>query len=199
MMILTWTWMMKVRARELVKLERGEVPHLRRELRARGSPRLLVLERRRQPLQSVGYYFEVSQPFSHCLLGATTKKATGTNTKGKGKKVIDSDDDEDDEIDMLDDDDEGEEEEVVTTKKKTNRAAVLRYLCYLCLFRVHASYLIFSQPTATKKAPAKKTATKAKPKATAAQTQITFAPAGRPSRAAAARTRGKMVVSLSCV
>jgi hypothetical protein len=46
-----------------------------------------------------------------------------------------------------------------------------------------------SQPT-TKKAPAKK---KAAP--TAKQSQLTFAPAGRSSRAAATKARGKMVVS----
>lgn len=54
--------------------------------------------------------------------------------------------------------------------------------------RAHV-YLSTSQP-ATKKAPARKKAAPA-----AKQSQLTFTPAGRSSRAAATKARGKMVVS----
>ncbi|KAF9484132.1 DNA repair exonuclease [Pholiota conissans] len=83
--------------------------------------------------------------------------------KGRGKKAVQSDSDE---PIILDDDDDDEEEEE-QPKKRTNRAAVL------------------SQP-APKKAPAKKKAAPA-PK----QSQLTFAPAGRSSRAAATKARGE--------
>src|SRR6266511_3740177 len=111
MTISTWTWMRRVRVREWARLGKERVPHLRRELgQAKGSLWLLVREKRRQALQKVG---QVKKKrfilfFSKCLLAATSKKATGRNVKGRGKKVIDSDDEEEEEeeIDMLDDDDE---------------------------------------------------------------------------------------------
>ncbi|KAL0579922.1 meiotic recombination [Marasmius crinis-equi] len=98
---------------------------------------------------------------------APAKKAPA---KKKGKKAA-SDDDDDEEVIEIPDDDEEEEEEEPKPKKRTNRAAVLG-----------------SQPAA-KKAPAKKKAAAA-PK----QSQLTFAPVGRSSRAAATKARGKMVV-----
>ncbi|KAK1216639.1 meiotic recombination [Marasmius sp. AFHP31] len=97
---------------------------------------------------------------------APAKKAPA---KKKGKKAM-SDDEDEDEVVEIPDDDEDEEEEEPKPKKRTNRAAVL------------------SQPQA-KKAPAKKKAAAA-PK----QSQLTFAPVGRSSRAAATKARGKMVV-----
>ncbi|KIJ94608.1 hypothetical protein K443DRAFT_683589 [Laccaria amethystina LaAM-08-1] len=98
---------------------------------------------------------------------APAKKAPA---KGRGKKAVVSDSDE--VIDLGDSDDEEEEEEEAPkpATKKTNRAAVL------------------SQPA--KKAPARKKAAAAPAK----QNQLTFAPAGRSSRAAATKARGKMVV-----
>ncbi|KAF5384138.1 hypothetical protein D9615_003384 [Tricholomella constricta] len=97
---------------------------------------------------------------------APAKKAPA---KGRGKKAAIVSDDEEDDIIELDDDDDDEDEDAPKPVKRTNRAAVL------------------SQPT--KKAPAKK---KAAPK----QSQLAFAPAaGRSSRAAATKARGKMVVS----
>ncbi|KAF8173678.1 Metallo-dependent phosphatase-like protein [Pholiota molesta] len=105
---------------------------------------------------------------------AAAAKAKGTKApakkapaKGKGKKVQS---DSDEPIVLDDDEDDEEEEEAPQPKKRTNRAAVL------------------SQPAA-KKAPARKKAAPA-PK----QSQLTFAPAGRASRAAATKARGKMVV-----
>ncbi|KAF9260760.1 DNA repair exonuclease [Marasmius fiardii PR-910] len=103
---------------------------------------------------------------------APTKKAADKPVarkappKKRGKKAVSEDEDE--EVIEIDDDD--EEEEEPKPKKRTNRAAVL------------------SQP-ATRKAPAKK-----KTAATPKQAQLTFAPSGRSSRAAATKARGKMVV-----
>ncbi|KAG5649982.1 meiotic recombination [Sphagnurus paluster] len=100
---------------------------------------------------------------------ASAKKAPAKKApaKGRGKKAAVSEDEEDDIIELDDD----EEEEVAKPVKRTNRAAVL------------------SQPT--KKAPAKKKAA-----APSRQSQLTFAPAaGRSSRAAATKAKGKMVIS----
>ena len=104
---------------------------------------------------------------------------------------------ESDEVIELDDSEE-EEEEPPKPTKRTNRAAVLRYVFAFNLFTRESStfqyFLINSQPK-TKKAPAKKAAPAAK------QSQLTFAPAGRSSRAAATKAKGKMVVSflMKCV
>ncbi|KAF5325319.1 hypothetical protein D9619_009799 [Psilocybe cf. subviscida] len=97
---------------------------------------------------------------------AAPKKAAA---KGKAKKVQSDSD----EVEVIEDDedDDDEEEEAPKPVKRTSRAAVM------------------SQPAA-KKAPAKKKAAPAK----ASQSQLTFAPAGRSSRAAATKARGKMVL-----
>ncbi|KAF9467208.1 Metallo-dependent phosphatase-like protein [Collybia nuda] len=88
----------------------------------------------------------------------------------RGKKAVVSDSD-DEIIEINDDgDDDDEEEERPKPTKRTNRAAVL------------------SQPT--KKAPTKKKVVAVPAK----QSQLTFAPAGRSSRAAATKAREKMVV-----
>ncbi|KIM41390.1 hypothetical protein M413DRAFT_411062 [Hebeloma cylindrosporum] len=114
---------------------------------------------------------------------APAKKAPA---KGRGKKVQS----ESDEVIELDDDDE-EEEEAPKPAKRTNRAAVLRWesnaIHKLVYVLMHSFPRLRSQP-APKKAPAKKKATTAK------QSQITFAPAGRSSRTAATKARGKMIV-----
>ncbi|KZT63172.1 DNA repair and meiosis protein Mre11 [Daedalea quercina L-15889] len=92
---------------------------------------------------------------------APAKKAPA---KGRGKKVVvatDDDDEDDLEVD--------EEEPPPKATKRTNRAAVL------------------SQPSATKKAPAKKSTTKQ------SQSTLSFAPSGRSStRAAASRATKRM-------
>ncbi|KAI0057313.1 DNA repair exonuclease [Artomyces pyxidatus] len=101
---------------------------------------------------------------------APAKKAT--TTRGK-KKVVESEEEDDDE----DEDIEEIEDEAPKPTKRTNRAAVL------------------SQPTAAKKAPAKKAAS-SKAKAST-QSTLSFAPAGRSStRAAAGRARGKMAEAI---
>jgi len=99
--------------------------------------------------------------------------------------------DSDEVIELDDDDDEEEEEEPPKPTKRTTRAAVLRYVFiskYKYMHKRAQVLLVNSQPT-TKKTPAKKAAPAAK------QKQLTFAPAGRSSRAAATKARGKMVVS----
>ncbi|KJA23840.1 hypothetical protein HYPSUDRAFT_39364 [Hypholoma sublateritium FD-334 SS-4] len=108
------------------------------------------------------------QPKKRATKAKTTQaaaKTTAKTTAAKRKgKAAQSDSDE---PIILDDDE--EEDEVPKPAKRTNRAAVL------------------SQP-APKKAPAKKKATPA-PK----QSQLTFAPAGRSSRTAATKARGKII------
>lgn len=95
----------------------------------------------------------------------------------------------DDEVIEIEDDDDDEEEAPKPTKR-TNRAAVLRFVVKSCRPVRHANIVrVISQPA--KKAPAKKKAAAAPAK----QSQLAFAPAGRSSRAAATKARGKMVVS----
>ncbi|TFK75611.1 DNA repair exonuclease [Pluteus cervinus] len=106
---------------------------------------------------------------------APAKKATTTTGRGRGKKAaipVDSDSGEAFE-EVPDDDEEEDEEEVPKPVKRTNRAAIL------------------SQP-APKKAPAKRKT----PAPPAKQSQLTFTPAttSRPSRAAASKAKGRMVV-----
>ncbi|KAK7460995.1 meiotic recombination [Stygiomarasmius scandens] len=112
---------------------------------------------------------EVPPPKKTAAKKATTSKAKAPAKKApakRGKKAVSESEEE--AIEISDDDE--EEEEAPKPAKRTNRAAVL------------------SQST-TKKAPAKKKAA-----ATTKQTQLSFAPAGRSSRAAATKARGKMVV-----
>lgn len=133
---------------------------------------------------------------------AGTKKTAGT-AKGKGKKKL-MDTNEDEIVLSEDDTDEDDEDEaLLKTKapgKRTNRAAVLRFALSFTFVVSMINCFLQSQPATTKKAPAKKTASRTKPKPAAqtqSQTQLTFAPAGRSSRTAATQARRKMVVSTS--
>ncbi|KAG2007050.1 double-strand break repair protein MRE11 [Coprinopsis cinerea AmutBmut pab1-1] len=102
---------------------------------------------------------------------APAKKATTTTARGRGKKAAPPSSD-DEVIELDDDEDEISEEEVVAKPvKRTSRAAVL----------------------SQSQAPAKKAPAKKKTPARQTQTQLSFAPAGRSSRAAASKARSKMV------
>ncbi|KAG6816621.1 meiotic recombination [Tephrocybe sp. NHM501043] len=100
---------------------------------------------------------------------APAKKAPA---KARGKKAV-----------VSDDDDEEEEEEAPKPTKRTNRAAVLRFDIIALRFLVICGNRLNAHSQPAKKAPAKKKG--ATPAATA----------GRSSRAAATKARGKMVVS----
>ncbi|KAG6919140.1 hypothetical protein DXG01_008947 [Tephrocybe rancida] len=114
---------------------------------------------------------------------APAKKAPA---KGRGKKAVVSDDD-DDEVNEIDDDDDDEEEAPKPTKR-TNRAAGLRFDIIAVMFPACVNLVsdVYSQPA--KKAPAKKRTTTLAP-----------ATAGRSSRAAATKARGKLVMEESII
>lgn len=76
--------------------------------------------------------------------------------------------------------------------KRKNRADVLRFVSLHALFRLLLTWWSYSQPP-PKKAPARKKA--AAGSSTQKQSQLNFQPAGKSSRAAATKARGRMVVS----